>query len=463
MRALGKVLFVAACFGLVLATHAQAQESQTCPHPKEWKPSGDELKQIRVAHEQWLLEWQKAGSSEEWASQHPQGRARLCNAVLSEADLREAVLNKADLSGAELSEADLSGAELNEADLSGAELNEASLVRAELNEANLVAAKLNEASLVGAKLNEANLFLTELNKADLGGAELNKADLSYTELNEASLVGAELNEASLIGAELNEASLVGAELNEANLEQAELKDATLADAQLVKARYAPASPPPAVYVAGIQGLETVTFPPGQEIGLVQLRKLFQDGGLRELERQATYAIEHGRTGHTIQNWKSDLIHAVEGVFRFIAFDLTTGYGLHPGRSLLILFALICFFTQAYAVAIVDKSGTIYRVWPAGRIQHNVSGTELVKEAKLEQLDPQKVLPIFGYSLQFSLLSAFHIGFREFSVGTWLARLQGSQYTLEALGWVRRVSGLQSLLSVYLLAMWALTYFGRPFQ
>ena len=39
-------------------------------------------------------------------------------------------------------------------------------------------------------------------------------------------------------------------------------------------------------------------------------------------------------------------------------------------------------------------------------------------------------------LQFSLLSAFHIGFREFSVGTWLARLQASQYTLEAIGWVR---------------------------
>ena len=56
-----------------------------------------------------------------------------------------------------------------------------------------------------------------------------------------------------------------------------------------------------------------------------------------------------------------------------------------------------------------------------------------------------------------------VGFRELSVGAWLARLQGSQYTREALGCVRKLSGLQSLLSVYLLAMWALTYFGRPFQ
>jgi hypothetical protein len=35
--------------------------------------------------------------------------------------------------------------------------------------------------------------------------------------------------------------------------------------------------------------------------------------------------------------------------------------------------------------------------------------------------------------------------------------------LEPAGWVRVVSDLESLLSVYLLAIWALTYLGRPFQ
>jgi hypothetical protein len=62
-----------------------------------------------------------------------------------------------------------------------------------------------------------------------------------------------------------------------------------------------------------------------------------------------------------------------------------------------------------------------------------------------------------------VLSPFHIGFRELNVGTWLARLQTREYTLRATGWVRAVAGVQSLLSVYLLALWALTYFGRPFQ
>ena len=67
------------------------------------------------------------------------------------------------------------------------------------------------------------------------------------------------------------------------------------------------------------------------------------------------------------------------------------------------------------------------------------------------------------ALYFSLLSAFHLGWRELNVGTWISRLQKREYNLRATGWVRTVSGLQSLLSVYMLALWALTYFGRPFD
>jgi hypothetical protein len=67
-----------------------------------------------------------------------------------------------------------------------------------------------------------------------------------------------------------------------------------------------------------------------------------------------------------------------------------------------------------------------------------------------------------HALQFSVLSAFHLGWRELNVGSWLARVQTREYTLRATGWVRAVASVQSLLSVYLLALWALTYFGRPF-
>ena len=69
----------------------------------------------------------------------------------------------------------------------------------------------------------------------------------------------------------------------------------------------------------------------------------------------------------------------------------------------------------------------------------------------------------GFALFFSVLSAFHIGWRELSVESWIARLNPYEYTLKATGWARTVSGIQSLISVYLLALAVLTYFGRPFE
>jgi len=69
--------------------------------------------------------------------------------------------------------------------------------------------------------------------------------------------------------------------------------------------------------------------------------------------------------------------------------------------------------------------------------------------------------IVGYAFCFSLLLAFHIGWHDLNVGSKVMRFQTNAYTLRAEGIVRSVSGLQSIVSVYLLALWALTYFGTP--
>jgi hypothetical protein len=67
------------------------------------------------------------------------------------------------------------------------------------------------------------------------------------------------------------------------------------------------------------------------------------------------------------------------------------------------------------------------------------------------------------ALYFSLLSATRIGWHELNVGTWLTRIESLEYSLRATGWVRVVSGTQSLISVYLVALAILAYFGSPFE
>ena len=64
---------------------------------------------------------------------------------------------------------------------------------------------------------------------------------------------------------------------------------------------------------------------------------------------------------------------------------------------------------------------------------------------------------------FSLMTTFNIGFRELNFGRWIRMIQPREFDIKARGWPRVVSGVQSLLSVGLVALSLLSYFGRPFE
>jgi uncharacterized protein YjbI with pentapeptide repeats len=492
------------CLGVLVSTptgaQQQPQEEMSCPHPRNWKPTNDELQRVVSEHRRWTKKEHYEVSDD--PPDGSEGRANLCNADLRNAELNKAnlawaVLNNAYFESAKLNEAILFGAQLNgailwkaqlnRADLRRAQLNGAILWKAQLNRADLRRAQLNEAFLKDAQLNEAMLSFAQLNNATLSGAQLNRAELINGSLKEALLLEAEMNEINLFLADLNKAKmqnaklnkavlalakldqaiLSGSSLNEANLFRASVAGAHLDNVDLTGAHYAPTSAALDPYVAGIKGLETVTFLAGEEVGLVQLRDLLQKAGLRDLERQATFAIENGRTRNSIAGWKENRWGAAEGVFRKIAFDFTTRYGLNPARAVLTAVTIWALLIPVYSWPIwrqprSTRASGIYRMWPKDRVEVRDGKPTLDNPPRVERLHARGLATI-GWSAYFSLLSAFQIGFREFSVGTWLTRVQPHNFALEATGWIRILSGLQSLLSVYLFAMWLLTYFGRPFQ
>jgi hypothetical protein len=69
----------------------------------------------------------------------------------------------------------------------------------------------------------------------------------------------------------------------------------------------------------------------------------------------------------------------------------------------------------------------------------------------------------GTAFLFSLMSVFNIGFREFNFGRWIRMLQPREFDIRARGWMRTVSGIQSLIGVALVALSLLSYFGHPFD
>ena len=451
-------------------------------NPNRWKGMlsdgsvirATDLKIILNNHRQWL--------------KGPQNKGRqlvLINADLSGANLKGAKLEKAVLDGTKLTEADFSGADLSHASLVGADLTGAELGRATMKGANFSEAKLKDAHLFRADLRNAvlrhadlrrtpmfksNLSHADLRGADLEGAYLFEAILTEANLKEVNFIKADLREADLRGfylarvklqgANLQEANLSGANLMRADLSGTNLRNTNLSKAKLIGTDFKDARAEFTLFnesifeplsvqgmnFLGAKGFSTIIFNDSRRVD--ELRKMAKDSGLRNEERSLTSALHKYRL-------KGKPVH--EKYFEFIWLGLLTDFGADPWRSLKFLGFSILIFTPLYVFSFFlrGKYG-IYKICLPDPLQ-----TEL-GECEPKRLYKPGVKAI-GYGFYFSILSAFSMGWRDFNIGNWIVRMQWKEYALRSTGWVRTISGFQSLFSLYLLAIWLLTYFGRPFE
>ena len=336
----------------------------------------------------------------------------------------------------------------------------ASLTKANLSGADLRGFIMSGSKLEGADLSGANLQGALLDDADLSGANLEKANLSWTRLDGAILVEANLTDANLISSLLLDANLTGTFFQRANLSNAKLINANLSeshfedailintDASFSNFSYSSFSPADikGIVFLGAKGLSTLNFKSSQKV--VEMRKIARESGLRSEERALTASL---------RKYSEEGKNFGEKLFENILINIPTGYGAKPWRCFKMIGICILIFTIPYFISITGngKDG-IWQVWLADRVRRDLGEIDAMR-LKLSGLQALRA------AFYFSMLSAFSIGWRELNVGNWISRIQPREYILRATGWTRTVSGFQSLLSVYLLALWGLTYFSRPFE
>ncbi len=390
----------------------------------------------------------------------------------SGADLSGANLCMADLRGANLRWADLSGADLCMADLRGANLRGANLSGANLSDAVLYGANLTEAVLSGAKLSGADLTEADLSRANFGGADLSGANL-YRSIFEVKPLPVTTHIASALG-----------------LESLRFRDSPRS---LVELR--------GVFKnAGFREQErkiTCAIKSCETERLLEKKKGMWDrieGSFNYVMFEVTcdYGMTPGRLLRMI-------------VYFILFFSLPYMVALRMSRTPTRIVMQINKIlgrcpvssrrTGIWVVRMPDsvisravggmKFGITtrqsrYGVWNI-RLSDSLIKNSRSKFRRLTTAMPFRGLPenagvirriirgircswrVFRIALYFSIVSAFSIGWKDLNVGNWLNRLQRREYALRATGWVRTVSGLQSLISVYLLALWVLSYFGRPFE
>jgi Pentapeptide repeats (8 copies) len=349
------------------------------------------------------------------------------------------------------------------ADLSNANLQRIDLSQKDLRWADMTCSSLANAQMTYTNLAGANMACADMRNANLKRAHLEGADLTRARMCNANLYETHLESATLIGANFE-----GASFSSAKMQYAYLGFSTLAGSHL---DIDPSSLPLPESMQWVDNLDQVqlgeTYSPA---GLYKLRDQLKNIGLRDQEKQITAAIRRAQMaepGHT----------GLEREFNYLLFDKTCEYGKEPGRALkafvfcLLSFAVIYIFAQMMPSV---RSG-IWAVWdrdrihePDGHPEGKVRLTEGFPRSKYADKTMGKTanalgLNVLGLALWFSLLSATQIGWQAFNFGTWFSRIQPREYSLRATGWVRVAAGIQSLISVYFVALWLATYFGTPFE
>jgi hypothetical protein len=331
-------------------------------------------------------------------------------------------------------------------------------------------------------------------RADLSGADLSGLANEAAEADRKSLAGKDLEwvgfrEAKLAGVDLSDADLTGADLTRADLDGTMLSDAELSEADLSCALFEPATGvsgpsnglPKVGSLALARNLCLLSFHYSPH-GLTAIREALQKCGDVEQARQVTFALNYEARrrdmGHQRPNtprehhqdqpswWQAfweNQASFVSGAFRWIAFELTSAYGMQPARPLKILLLLIFLFAIPYAVAIVRPvGGVIFKVWPKEGIETRGETLEKVSFSPFSAPHHRNLYNIVKFALFFSAASAFQIGWHDLNVGNWIDRLHAHEYTLRAMGWPRTLAGMQAIVSEFLLALWALCSFARPF-
>jgi hypothetical protein len=217
------------------------------------------------------------------------------------------------------------------------------------------------------------------------------------------------------------------------------------------------------FLLNIHGLSSLGYIHSSH-GLVELREAYKKAGLKDQEREVTYALNHTRREKLWE--QGGLLPKLESLFNLVCFEWTCGYGLSPGRPLKIMGMGLLFFSLPYMRALWSRkreTGIWVLLLPDRVLDRGIKDRPYRLTTRPSLDWGWRVLRIIRLGFYFSLLSAFSLGWRELNVGNWISRIQKREYTLRATGWVRSVAGLQSLLSVYLLALWVLSYFGRPFD
>ena len=378
-------------------------------------------------------------------------------------------------------------------DLSGQDLSNKVLPGVNLSELNLERSKF-----VGARMQAANLQASEIYGADFSGADLTDANVSHvfvdgstnqneftkfrdTDFEGATIQSSTFNQCDFTGAVFYRSLLQATEFEASLLDNARFGSANMSGGGILRSSIAgtdffqsdvsglqfdptPDTIAKARGLSEAQGLKTLRPAGDRDPGaLIQLKYVLRAQGATRAALAVHVALKNFEREKLAEN--PDAIDwATRAAHWFYYFPVE--YGGNPLRALWLLLWIILGFAPLYAVALL-KPGTRHGIWKVDsenpRVPEDQRPIQLMWPHQQGARERFKAVGFFlckliGLSLAFSLLTSTSYNLSTLGRGSVLLSLWPRPEALVALGWTRTVSAAQHLLSFYIWALFAASFF-----
>jgi pentapeptide repeat protein len=304
------------------------------------------------------------------------------------------------------------------------------------------------------KLEPISLFRTNLRGADLSNRDLRCMSFIGADLTGATFFGADVR-----GAFFNRATLVGA-----NLERADMRGAIFYNADVDRMVYQPKHAPAPSSLALARNLNRITYDDDPTL-LYGVKNALKERGYVDAHKSVIAAL---RRSHPPEDSQETIAHrsksAAGSAIQSVLFDWTCEFGSNAFRPLVVILLLWIICGAIYAAALLrNSSAGLFLISTGERIPKGKRAPHVLRVHARKAYIVPRLLSAMSTGLFFSFRRTFHFGFKELDFGNWLKLLQAREFDIRAYGWPRVISGAQSILSIYLLALAIVSAFTTPFD
>jgi hypothetical protein len=355
------------------------------------------------------------------------------------------------------------------------------------------------------RLEDADLRYARFDHLRFNGHVLTFMDFTGASFKGASLchlfpltMGLNFTDADLTGASLANSSFPGTLFINAKFINTDLTGARFDGVDLAGAIFQPSSLPPVDSFAHAKNIQQVSYSDNPQ-ALNTMRRQLEDAGFHDAARKVIFALnetEDAQLRHSCrppdQHERTLMIFGgspprtanrgacLEYYVRKLLFEKTNSYGMQRTKPLLLL--VIVWMTGAVLFWIClqrnTKSGLSVRLsrrFADGSVHSRAFDlTNRYWSSPLNERPPHSLLKRVTLAIKdqtrlasaaafYSLTSVTTLSFRDWDPARWLSLLLDRNYQLEGRGWVKRLAGAQALVSLYLLVLLVLSFFGLPFS